>query len=158
MIFRPSHLGTICQEAVQEMQAAYPGRVIEHRQEGDGSGVWDPDRIQQVVLNLLANAIRYGTPDTPVVLSWLGRGDQRVLCVHNEGPPIPASLREHMFEPFKRGDAHGNAWGGVGLGLYIVREIVRAHRGEVVMRSEEQAGTTFEVTLPALATPHLIAN
>jgi len=158
VIFRPSHLGTICQEAVQEMQAAYPGRVIEHRQEGDGSGVWDPDRIQQVVLNLLTNAIRYGTPDTPVLLSWLGRGDQRVLCVHNEGPPIPASLREHMFEPFKRGDAHGNAWGGVGLGLYIVREIVRAHRGEVVMRSEEQAGTTFEVTLPALATPHLIAN
>lgn len=158
VIFRPSHLGTICQEAVQEMQAAYPGRVIEHRQEGDGSGVWDPDRIQQVVLNLLTNAIRYGTPDAPVVLSWSGRGDERVLSVHNEGPPIPASLREHMFEPFKRGDAHGNAWGGVGLGLYIVREIVRAHRGEVVMRSEERAGTTFEVTLPALATPHLIVN
>ncbi len=155
VVFRPAHLGTICQEAVQEIQAAYPGRVIEHRQEGDGSGIWDPDRIQQVVLNLLTNAVRYGTPDAPVMLRWSGRGDERVLSVHNEGPPIPASLRDHMFEPFKRGDAHGNSWGGVGLGLFIVREIVRAHRGRVVMRSEERVGTTFEVTLPARASPHI---
>jgi signal transduction histidine kinase len=56
-----------------------------------------------------------------------------------------------MFEPFKRGEGVGESWGGVGLGLYIVREIVRAHGGAVVVRSDEATGTTFEVTLPAHA-------
>jgi signal transduction histidine kinase len=67
-------------------------------------------------------------------------------------------LLEHAFEPFRRGDASGNAWGGVGLGLYIVNQIVLAHGGSVVVRSAEGSGTTFTVTFPTDATRAEAAN
>ncbi|GEJ55401.1 response regulator [Anaeromyxobacter diazotrophicus] len=147
--FRPADLDTLCREAVHEVEAAHPGRTVVYQPQGDGSGVFDPDRMQQVVMNLLTNAVRYGAPGTPVALAWRGQGEERILSVHNEGTPIPPRLREHLFEPFKRGDGAGNSWGGVGLGLYIVGEIVRAHGGRVVVRSDEATGTLFEVTFPA---------
>lgn len=151
--FRPADLDAVCREAMHEVQAAHPGRTVTYAQQGQGAGVFDPDRIQQVVMNLLTNAVRYGAPGTPVALRWTGEGEERVVSVHNEGPPIPPRLRDHLFEPFKRGDGAGSSWGGVGLGLYIVREIVRAHAGRVVVRSDEATGTTFEVTFPARPHP-----
>jgi signal transduction histidine kinase len=67
------------------------------------------------------------------------------VAVHNDGPPIPAEVLPRIFEPFERGEAGGS---GLGLGLYIVREIARAHRGEVEVVSAGGAGTTFTLTLP----------
>jgi signal transduction histidine kinase len=72
-----------------------------------------------------------------------------VIAVHNDGAPIAPHLLGQIFEPFKRGDVAGNTWGGVGLGLYIVKQIVTAHGGAVSVRSAEGEGTTFEITLPA---------
>ncbi len=145
---RPSDLDAICRDSMEEVMAAHPGRRVEYRHEGDGQGRWDPDRIQQVLSNLLTNALRYGPVEEPVELAWRSRDGERVITVHNEGMPIDERLQEHIFEPFRRGDAAGNAWGGVGLGLYIVKEIVRAHGGHVTLRSRAGEGTTFTVELP----------
>ena len=73
-------------------------------------------------------------------------GDLVLLTVHNQGPPIPDSVRTRLFEPFL-GGAHGTA-GGLGLGLYIASEIVRAHGGSIAMSSGPGEGTTFEIRLP----------
>ena len=145
----PAHFDAICREVVEEVQASIPGRTIEYRHEGDGLGAWDRGRVQQVLVNLLVNALRHGAEDAPVTLSWVGSALEKVIQVHNEGPPISPWLRAQLFEPFKRGDANGNDWGGVGLGLYIVRQIVLAHGGDVAVRSEEGEGTTFVVRLPS---------
>jgi PAS domain S-box-containing protein len=146
---RPSHLDAVCQEVLEELRAVYPGRSIAYRHEGDGLGLWDPDRIQQVLLNLLTNALRHGPEDADVTLEWRGTPEEKVIGVNNAGPPIDPALRERIFRPFTRGDAAGNTWGGVGLGLYIVEQIVAAHGGEVSLRSDEQEGTTFTIRLPA---------
>jgi two-component system NtrC family sensor kinase len=149
----PADLDAICRDALDAVRSADPARTIVYRHDGDGAGEWDPERIQQVLVNLLTNALRYGAPGTDVSLAWEGGPYEKVITVHNEGPPIEAALQEHMFQPFKRGAPGGAAWGGVGLGLYIVNQIAIAHGGWVAVRSEEGAGTTFQVTLPTRAVP-----
>jgi PAS domain S-box-containing protein len=145
----PGDLDAICREALDAVRAANPGRSVAYRHDGDGRGAFDPERMVQALVNLLSNAVRYGTPGTDVTLSWRGEADRKVIAVHNAGDPIAPHLLGQIFEPFKRGDVAGNTWGGVGLGLYIVKQIVAAHGGSVAVRSAEGEGTTFEVTLPA---------
>ncbi len=144
-------LDELCRNAIEQIRAAHGDRNVVYRHEGDGRGRWDPDRILQVLLNLLTNAIRYGAPGTDVTLSWRGDPDRKVLSVHNEGPAISPDLLGQIFEPGKRGEAGEATRGSVGLGLYIVKQIVAAHRGAVTVRSGEGEGTTFEVALPARA-------
>jgi PAS domain S-box-containing protein len=145
----PGDLDAICKEALDAIRAANPDRNVVYRHEGDGRGSYDAERVVQALLNLLTNAVRYSTPGTDVTLSWTGAADRKVVAVHNAGEPIAPHLLGTIFEPFKRGDVAGNTWGGVGLGLYIVKQIVAAHGGGVAVRSAEGEGTTFEVTLPA---------
>jgi PAS domain S-box-containing protein len=144
----PGDLDAICREALDAIRTATPDRSLVYRAEGDGRGAYDSERLLQALVNLLTNAVRYGTPGTDVTLSWRGHADRKVIAVHNLGTPIPPHLLAQIFEPFKRGDLAGNTWGGVGLGLYIVKQIVAAHGGSVAVRSTEGEGTTFEVTLP----------
>jgi signal transduction histidine kinase len=144
----------VCQRVVQEFRVLHPGRPILYDAEGSSCGEWDEGRLEQVVQNLLGNALKYSPADTPVSLRWSRLPDDAegdlVVAVHNEGPPIPPDLLPHVFEPFRSG-AHERAAeaGSMGLGLFIVREIVRAHGGEVRAESAEQLGTTFTVRLPA---------
>jgi two-component system NtrC family sensor kinase len=142
-------LDELCRGALDQVRAAHAGRTVVYHHEGDGHGHWDPDRILQVLLNLLTNACRYSTPGSDVTLSWRGEPDRKVVTVHNQGPAISPELFGHIFEPFKRGDAAGNTRGSIGLGLYIVKQIVVAHGGAVTVRSNESEGSTFEVVLPA---------
>lgn len=144
-------LDAICREALDQVRAAHAGRTVVYRPEGDGHGRWDPDRILQVLMNLLTNALRHGAPDREVTLSWRAEAGRKVICVHNHGAPIPAALQGQIFEPFRRGEAAVGTRGSVGLGLYIVKQIVAAHGGAVRVRSAEPEGTTFEVVLPAAA-------
>jgi signal transduction histidine kinase len=145
----PGNLDVICREALDAIRAATPERNLVYRREGDGRGAYDAERLVQALVNLLTNAVRYGTPETDVTLSWRGDAHRKVIAVHNAGDPIPPHLLGQIFEPFKRGDLAGNTWGGVGLGLYIVKQIVAAHGGGVTVRSTAGEGTVFEVTLPA---------
>lgn len=135
-------LRAMCQEAADELQGLDTGR-IELRFEGDPAGDWDRSRLLQAVGNLLTNALRYGEG----VVTLRGREvDGHVeLAVHNRGTPIPTDLLPVLFQPFQRG-VRDRA--GLGLGLYIVREIARAHGGDISVASTAEAGTTFTMRLP----------
>jgi signal transduction histidine kinase len=135
--------------AVEELQQSHPGRPIHSSREGDGRGEWDADRLMQVVVNLLDNALKYSPEGTAVDISTRGEPDAVVLEVHNMGEPIPASLLPSIFEPFRRGiQSEQTVKMSLGLGLYIVQEIVRAHGGTADVRSTPQEGTIFRVRLP----------
>jgi PAS domain S-box-containing protein len=146
----PSDLREVCRAAVDELRAASPGRRIDLELQGDATGSWDPARVAQVVSNLVANALQHGAPGAPVAVRVRGRPGDVVVAVRNEGPAIPPELRAVMFEPFCRGSSLRDAARarGLGLGLYIAREIVRAHGGSIDVESDDARGTTFTVRLP----------
>jgi PAS domain S-box-containing protein len=133
---------------LEELQVAHPDRKLELEVRGEGWGWWDPDRLAQVVGNLLSNALQHGRPDTPVRVEVRDAGSEVRLSVHNEGEPIPAELRATLFQPFRHGTTGKPATRSVGLGLYIVQQVVHAHGGEVEVHSSEGEGTTFTVRLP----------
>jgi signal transduction histidine kinase len=139
----------LVRQVVDEAAVSHPGRRILVEARGDGQGEWDPDRLAQVVMNLVNNALTYGPAEAPVRVSSLGEEGWVELAVHNEGPPIPEELRPHLFEPLRRGvDEAGAATRSIGLGLYIVRTLVQAHGGTVSVDSRSEVGTTFTVRLP----------
>jgi signal transduction histidine kinase len=141
-------LAAICRTVADEFEALYPGR-IRLKADGEVSGRWDGDRLTDVLSNLVSNAFRYGSAQDPVAIS-VGRRDGFVLLeVTNRGPTIPASLLPVIFDPFQRGPVEQHRGiRGLGLGLYIAREIVRAHHGEIAVSSCPVEGTTFSVSLP----------
>jgi len=143
-----THLGEIGRAVAQEVRSAWRGSVIHLAEEGDLHGRWDPERIEQVLSNLIGNACHHGTCGAPVYVRLSGFGAAVRAEVHNEGPPIPAEVLPHVFEPFRRGASdRRDASGGVGLGLFIVRSLVEAHGGTIEVQTGA-AGTTFAVVLP----------
>jgi signal transduction histidine kinase len=138
-------LSELSRTVLDELRALHPQRRLELHAEGPADGCFDVDRLVQAIGNLLANALEHGAPDQPVVVSIRGEDGTVLLEVQNWGPPIPADVRERIFEPYVRGGAKG---GGLGLGLYIVREIARAHGGSVEVGSSLARGTTFTLRLP----------
>ena len=109
----------------------------------------DADRLQQVLTNLVENAIKYGRPGGQVTIGGTRSAEGRVeMWVQDDGPGIPPEARERVFERFYRVDrARARDTGGTGLGLSIVKHIVQAHGGEVWLKSEVGKGTTFYFTL-----------
>jgi len=138
---------------VDELRAAHPSRSIELRCPAALEGLWDRDRLEQVFSNLVSNAIHYGDPERPVTVRVAVEEGDVVVTVHNDGPPIPETLRSEIFSAFRRGERDGKAaeTTGLGLGLYISREILLAHGGEIDVRSNRIEGTTFQVRLPRAA-------
>ena len=110
----------------------------------------DADRFQQVLFNLVENAIKYGRTDGYVAVGGEARSGGKVqMWVRDDGPGIPAESRDRVFERFYRVDrARSRESGGTGLGLSIVKHIIQAHGGEVWLKSELGYGTTFFFTLP----------
>jgi PAS domain S-box-containing protein len=140
----PCHLGRITTDQVEEMRSAFPDRDIRLEVTGDLDGDLDASRIEQLLSNLVGNAIHHGAD--PITVSARDDGDDLLLSVHNGGAPIPAALQARLFEPFLEGTP-GTA-GGLGLGLYIASEIVRAHGGSIAVSSAEGQGTRFDIRLP----------
>jgi PAS domain S-box-containing protein len=133
----------------EDVRQAAPDRRLEFEQRGDAQGWWDPARVAQVVENLVSNAFKYGASDAPVVVRTVGDDGWVRLEVHNRGNPIDPALLPHIFEPMRQSRAGGvGGAGGVGLGLYIVDHVVRAHGGTVEVRSTADDGTTFVVRIP----------
>lgn len=153
----PVDLDGIARDGVSEFRAIHPECTLEFHAEGDLRGYWDPDRLSQVLSNLIGNALQHGEPDRPIDVTARGDPDRVVIDVHNEGSPIPEALQASIFEPMVRhvrGDESGQRT-SLGLGLFIVREIALAHGGTVSVTSTAGEGTTFSVRLPrrAVATP-----
>lgn len=137
-------------DELDQLRAAYPDRRIDLDVQGDGRGVWDGRRLQQLLGNLVLNAIKYGAPDAAVRVVMTGEERDVRFEVRNHGPAIDGTTLERIFEPLQRGlnqqdvvDADGN----LGLGLYIAREIAKAHGGEIEARSDTTE-TVFAVRLP----------
>lgn len=138
-------LSELTESTVEELLFAWPDRKVEVRAEGDPWGNWDPDRMAQVVSNLVGNAFQHSAGDSGVRVTVRGEREVVVLETHNGGPLIPREVLPHVFEPGRRGDARS---GGLGLGLYIAQQIVLAHGGSIEARSSAEEGTTFTVVLP----------
>lgn len=146
-------LGRLCAEQLAELRAAHPGRDIELAVSGDCHGRWDRRRLQQVVGNLAANALTHGDAGSAVRIV-VSRVDSDVqIEVRNRGSGLSSIDPRRLFEPLARG-ADADPRSGLGLGLYIVREIARAHGGRVEARCAD-GETVFTVRLPVarIATP-----
>jgi len=144
----------IAARVIDELRATHPRRTITLAVQSRAPFELDPVRIEQVLSNLIANALVHGAADTPVEVSVDVRADEASLAVRNRGPVIPREQLASLFQPFTKGPAPdpGRAHPrGLGLGLYIVREIVAAHAGDISVESTAESGTTFRVRLPARA-------
>lgn len=148
LVQRPQeHLARDLQHVVDEVDGAWPGRSILYSAELSMPVRCDRSRIAQLLSNLLANALKYGDPARPVRVRARSDASGLELQVANAGPAIPSDVRERLFEPYFRSAAHASHE-GLGLGLYIVSEIARAHGGTVEVRSDAQE-TSFTFRMPA---------
>jgi PAS domain S-box-containing protein len=146
----PTDLAEVAQAIVDELRDAAPERTIDLAVRGDARGEWDSARLSEVLSNLVGNALAHGAASERVTVAVDGSADQVWLRVHNGGAPIAPEQQATLFEPFRRGAAEEGASRapGLGLGLYIVRQIVLAHGGAVTVESTLACGTTFIVRLP----------
>jgi signal transduction histidine kinase len=137
-------------DELEQLRGAHPGRQVELEVVGDTRGLWDRMRLQQLLRNLVVNAIIHGSPATPIHVRLAGDQADITIEVKNLGPAIEKANLDQIFDPLKRGLGQVNrddGESGLGLGLYIVREIARAHGGEVTVRSDNEE-TVFAVRLP----------
>ena len=145
-------LGPVLRQTIEELRGLHPGVTIGFECEEDLQGDWDAARLNQLLSNLVGNAIQHGEPGKPVEVAACRRGTQVVLTVHNEGPPITPELIDRIFDPLARGVVQEaerrNGQASLGLGLYISREIAQAHGGEIEVASSQADGTTFKIVLP----------
>jgi sigma-B regulation protein RsbU (phosphoserine phosphatase) len=153
-------LGGVCHAAAQELRIGASAN-IECTTEGDLLGSWDADRLGQALSNLLGNAVEHAKAGTPVRVhaSGDGDGDEVVVEVTNQGEPIPVELLAYVFDAFRgyevtssTGGSPGGQGAHLGLGLYIAHEIVRAHGGDLSVRSADGI-TTFTMELPRRSSP-----
>jgi signal transduction histidine kinase len=154
----PGNLADHIFKVVQETQVRHPGRTLQLRSTGNFDGSWDEGRIGQLLSNLLGNAFLYGARDSVVSVEMSSTQRDVTFSVHNTGDAIPAGELKRIFEPMARGtlnDVGGERRepAGLGLGLYICREIVLSHNGSLRVESTEVDGTTFSVTMPRYPDP-----
>jgi PAS domain S-box-containing protein len=147
-------LREIARQVCDELQIANPTRPIRLALDGEGAGEWDPERLSQALSNLVGNALQHSPDGSEIAVHLLGSERAVIFAVRSEGEPIPPELQPSIFESFRAGRAPGV--GGMGLGLYIVRQIVVAHGGTVEVSSDPAAGTTFTVALPRRAAPAVL--
>jgi signal transduction histidine kinase len=148
---KSTSLDAVCRRAVDELQALHPDRRLSLECAGDLRGEWDEDRLAQAVSNLVGNAMEHGDENGPVTVRAFSRDEYAILTVHNYGPPIPSSSFKTIFEPMVRsstGEDYAGQSRSLGLGLFIVREVVTAHGGAVSVESSQSEGTTFTMRLP----------
>ncbi|MGF6348092.1 ATP-binding protein [Variovorax sp. W2I14] len=141
-------LHAIAAQAIDELMLAYPATRIVHLQGGPGACIADTDRLAQLIGNLVSNAVAYGHRGTPVTVRSEIEGPKATVVVHNEGDPIPPDMLATVFEPMVRGATEGSSARSVGLGLFIVNEIAKAHGGAMQVASSSVGGTVFTLQFP----------
>jgi signal transduction histidine kinase len=152
-------LSEICNSVVEEVKTFHPDRKIDMTIDGDLTGAWDGARMAQVFSNLISNAIQHGRPDSVIKVSMRGFPDEVIYEVRNEGELIPPAKLRTLFDPVKRfairppSERVASRTQNLGLGLYVVKQIVAAHQGAVSVTSSEDDGVVFSARLPRI-TPH----
>jgi signal transduction histidine kinase len=140
-------INTALIEVVRELQDGHPERKIIVDIRVGRAARCDIGRLQQVISNLVANALAHGAQERPVVVSAFADDAELILTVSNDGEPIPAEALAKIFEPFWRRSI-GPHRQGLGLGLSICSQIIRAHKGTLSVTSTREAGTTFTARVP----------
>ncbi|MFL5409269.1 MAG: ATP-binding protein [Myxococcales bacterium] len=150
VVLARANLHAICKDSIEECRSANPSSNIFLETAGDGTGSWDPDRIEQALTNLITNAIQHGA-ESPIRVQSIASAAHIVeIKVHNGGAAIPADVLPELFKAYRRG-VRGTAagqHGGLGLGLFIVSQIAAAHDGQAFAESSAEGGTTFTIHLP----------
>lgn len=148
----PDDLALTCKGMVDEASAYHPDRQINFQSKYTVPWRFDKPRMEQVIANLIENAIQHGETGTPVTVTLKASNEYAQLSVHNAGRPIQDSARASLFNPMTRhlhsGDGEYGAEAGLGLGLYIASAIVSAHQGDIEVDSGADRGTTFTVRIP----------
>jgi signal transduction histidine kinase len=152
-------LADICHSVVEEARTFHPDRKIELVIEGDTTGAWDGQRMAQAFSNLISNAVQHGRPDSTIKVGVRGLKDDVIYEVRNEADVIPAAKLRTLFDPVKRfairpaSERAAARTQNLGLGLYVVKQIVASHEGHVTVTSTEDEGVVFSARLPRV-TPH----
>lgn len=141
-------LHAVVADALDDLRLAHPGRALVHVRRGEGRCDADANRVTQLLGNLVTNAAVYGDRAEAITVTSTIEAATVTLAVHNAGDPIPPDVLAVVFEPMTRGTEAHHQTGSVGLGLFIVREIAKAHGGRVGVRSLAGEGTTFEAIFP----------
>jgi signal transduction histidine kinase len=146
----PMDLADTAREAIAQACAAQPQCDPRLSVEGDTQGVWDGRKLNQMLQNLIGNALQHGSNNSAVKLTLRGEADSVRLTVHNDGAPIPPEALPTIFDPLVRSadEELNGPTTSLGLGLFIVREVVKAHQGTIDVSSNEADGTMFTVVLP----------
>ncbi|GAA3948849.1 HAMP domain-containing sensor histidine kinase [Allohahella marinimesophila] len=145
----PMDLPAIVSRVVEEFRGSHPGHVFRELHTGDCRGEWDPGRLGQICQNLIGNAIHHGAPKGEILVCCSERAETVELSVHNAGDPIPTKDHKRIFDLAESTmSGRYNPDKNMGLGLYIVRELVQAHHGMVSLTSTSEDGTTFLIELP----------
>ena len=144
----PADMGELTLNIVNEVSTVHPDCKILVSCEGSLAGNWDAARVGQLLSNLIANAVQHGEPGKPVSVLLTGDDAAVSVRIQNEGAPISAAAQKNLFTPLRQSAGERRAGSsGLGLGLYISREIAVAHGGSIEVSSDENA-TTFCVRLP----------
>jgi signal transduction histidine kinase len=141
-------------EGVQR-QISDSGSEVVRELHGPAVGEWDPRRLELVVMGLVQNALKFGE-GRPIDVRVTPREGAVLLVVHDRGMGMSKGEQEHIFDRFSRGVPEQH-FGGLGLGLYLTREVVRAHAGSISVESQPGQGTTFTVVLPVGEPPGPVA-
>ena len=146
----PMDMADAAWEAIAQACAGQPECDPTLDVQGDTRGAWDPRRLDQMLQNLIGNALQHGSSKREVKLTLKGETDSVRLTVHNDGAPIPSDAIPTIFDPLVRSASEelGEPTTSLGLGLFIVKEVVDAHEGTIEVSSHELDGTTFTVDLP----------
>jgi two-component system, sensor histidine kinase and response regulator len=153
----PVDVASLVQRTVDELRGAHPDRALSLEVAGDAAIHGDADRLLQLFSNLLANALNHGSPAAPVVVcvAQVAAGSERevVVTVRNGGV-IPPDLLPTLFDPFRGRESASGKARGLGLGLYISKQIADSHGARIeVTSSSERGETTFAVHLPCVQAP-----
>jgi signal transduction histidine kinase len=149
---KPMEMTVACRDAIDGAIAGHPDCDPKFTTTGDTQGEWDRSRIDQMLQNLIGNALQHGAATHKISVSLVGSESHVSLSVHNNGEPIAEEAIGSIFDPLVRSlneeaGTH-NPSTSLGLGLFIVKEVVNAHKGSITVTSNFGDGTTFTVVLP----------
>jgi signal transduction histidine kinase len=156
------NLTEVCLNVVDELRTSHPERIIDFNSFSREDLFGDDNRLAQVMSNLIGNALQYGAPHEPISVRMSSTGEDITVTVNSKGPVIAPNKLGSVFDPLVRLAAKENANDvretSLGIGMFIAREIVNAHKGSIAVESNEAEGTTFRMTLPRRLPPRSRAD